>query len=202
MLGLYLILRMLTHIENPYHKTFFDTGKQIHPHVDFDQPFPPVQVVDSLISHDFLYTKFPSKKAISEVMASIDKPREDEDHYTFLLLGLVLMRDNTMSLYSKQGALDGTSSRPPSIDPFPPWLYFSQLASEFSYIPSTKYLCFVLPLCIYGSHQGYSIAQKTTHDEYLRKHKFILMWHGLCMVSHMIPIISYEFIDYEKYPWP
>jgi hypothetical protein len=161
-----------------------------------------VWVVDSLSSHDFLDTKFPSEEAILEVMASIDKPREDENHHTFLLPDLELMRVNMMSLDSKLGALAGTSSRPPSLDPFPPWLSFSELATKFSAIPSIEDLCFVLPSCLDGSHQGASIAHKTTHDEYLCIQKFIPMWHGPDMVCHMMPIMAHEFIDYEKYPWP
>jgi hypothetical protein len=33
---------------------FFDTCQQIHPHVEYDQPSPPVRVVESHNSHDFL----------------------------------------------------------------------------------------------------------------------------------------------------
>jgi hypothetical protein len=78
----------------------------------------------------------PLEEAILEVVTSIDKPREDENHHTFLLPNLELMRVNTMSLDSKLGALAGTSNRPPIVNPFPPWLSFLELASEFSAIPS------------------------------------------------------------------
>jgi hypothetical protein len=40
----------------------------------------PYRVVDSLGSHDFLDTKFPSEEAIPKVMDFIDKPRKDEHH--------------------------------------------------------------------------------------------------------------------------
>jgi hypothetical protein len=76
-----------THLSHPtIPSTSIDTGQQLHPHVECDQPSPPIRVVDSLSSHDFLDTKFPSEEAIPEVMASIDKPREDENHHTFSLI--------------------------------------------------------------------------------------------------------------------
>jgi hypothetical protein len=79
---------------------------------------------------------------------------------------------------------------------------FSELATEFSASPSIEDSHFVLPLCLDGAHQGASLAHETTHNEYLRMHKFIPMWHGPNMVSHMMPTLAHEFIDYEKYPWP
>jgi hypothetical protein len=90
----------------------------------------------------------------------------------------------------------------PSLDPFPPRLSFSELATEFSAIPSIEDLCFVLPSCLDGSHQGASIAHKTTHDEYLHMQKLFLCGMAPDMVSHMMPIMAHEFINYEKYPWP
>jgi hypothetical protein len=36
-----------------------DTSQHLHPHMECDQPTPPIQVVDSSRSHDFIYTKFP-----------------------------------------------------------------------------------------------------------------------------------------------
>jgi hypothetical protein len=71
--------------------SFVDTGQPFHPHMKCDQPTLPIRVVDSLISHDFLETKFPSKEAIPEVMDSIDKPREYENHHTLFLPNLELM---------------------------------------------------------------------------------------------------------------
>jgi hypothetical protein len=66
--------------------TFIDNGKQIHPYVEFDKKYMPVQVVDSLSSHDFLYRNSPTEEAISEVGASIDNPIEDKKNHTFLLI--------------------------------------------------------------------------------------------------------------------
>jgi hypothetical protein len=57
-------------------------------------------------------------------MASIDNPREEEYHHTFLFPGLKQMRVNIMSLSSKLGELVGKSSQPPSLDSFPPRLSF------------------------------------------------------------------------------
>jgi hypothetical protein len=36
-----------------------DINQQIHPRVEFDQPYLPIWVVDSFRSHDFLDTKLP-----------------------------------------------------------------------------------------------------------------------------------------------
>jgi hypothetical protein len=138
--------------------TSVDTGQQLHPHVECNQPSPPIRVFESLNSQYFIDTKYPSKEAILEVMASIDNPREDENHHTFLLPNLELMRVNTMSFDLKLGALAGTSSRPPSLDHFPPRLSFSELSNEFFAIPYLKDICFVLPSCLDGSHKGYFIA--------------------------------------------
>jgi hypothetical protein len=90
------------------------------------------------------------------------------------------------------------SSRPPSLDPFPPWLYFSKLSTEFYDTPSIEDSRFILPSCLDGSHQGYSLYRETTHNEYLCMQKIILMWHGLDMVIHMMPTLAHAFIDYEK----
>jgi hypothetical protein len=60
--------------------TSVDIGQQIHPHMECDQPTPPIRVVDSLSSHDILDTKFPSEEAILEVMASIENPKDDVNH--------------------------------------------------------------------------------------------------------------------------
>jgi hypothetical protein len=146
---------------------YVDTDQHLHPHVECDQPSPPLWVVDPLSSHDFLDTKFPSKESILEVMASIDKPREDENHHTFLP-DLELMIINIMSLASKMGALTRTSIQLPSLDPFPPQISFSKLANEFYTTSSIKDSCFLLPSCLVGSYQGYSIAHKTTRDEHLQ----------------------------------
>jgi hypothetical protein len=58
-------------------------GQQIHPHMECDQPTPPTWVVDSPSSHDFLDTEFPSDKAILDVMASIDKPKDEVMHRSY-----------------------------------------------------------------------------------------------------------------------
>jgi hypothetical protein len=55
------------------------------------------------------------------------------------------MRINIMSLDSKLGALAGTSSQPPSLDPFPPRLSFSELATKFSAIPPSKICVLYFP---------------------------------------------------------
>jgi hypothetical protein len=58
----------------------FDTSHQLHPHMECDHPILPIRVVESLCSHDFLNTEFPSEEALSEVMDSIDKSREGDNH--------------------------------------------------------------------------------------------------------------------------
>jgi hypothetical protein len=42
----------------------FDTGQPFHPQMECDQPTPPIWVVDSLDSHNFLDIKFPLEEAI------------------------------------------------------------------------------------------------------------------------------------------
>jgi hypothetical protein len=106
-----------------------------------------------------------------------------------------------LSLHHGLGELDRVSNRLPSIDPFIPWLFFSGLAMEFSASPSLEDSCFVLPSCLDGDHQGASIAHETTHDEYIHMKKFIPMWHGPGMESHMMPTPAHEFTNHEKYPW-
>jgi hypothetical protein len=179
-----------------------DTGQQLHPQMECDQTTPPTRDVDSPSSHDILDLELPSKEAIWEVMASIYKPKEGENHRESTLPSLELMRVDMMSLDLRPGALVGTSNRPPSLDPLQPWIYFSELAIEFSTTPSLEDLRFVLPSCLDGSHQGAFVAHETTHDEYLRLQKIVTMWHGPDMVSHMMLTTAHEFIDYEKDPWP
>jgi hypothetical protein len=106
-----------------------------------------------------------------------------------------------MSLDLRLGAFVGASNRPPNLDPFQLWIYFSELTTKFSVIPSIEDSYFILPSCLEGAHQGASIACETTHNEYLHMHKFIPMQHGLDMVSHMMLIMVHEFINYKKDPW-
>jgi hypothetical protein len=91
-------------------------------------------------------------------MDFIDKPKEDENHYTFLIFDSKPMRFNMMSLNLVLGAFSKAFSEPPSLDPFPPCLYFLELSIEFFATPSIKYLGFVLPSCLDGAHQGDSLA--------------------------------------------
>jgi hypothetical protein len=134
-------------------------------------------------------------------MAPIDKPREDENHH-MLLLDLELMRVNMMSDDSILGAFSRDSSETPSLNLFPHWLSFSKLAKESYAILFTKDLCFLLPSCLDGSHQGDFITHKISPSKYLRMQTFIPMWHGPDMVCHMMPPMAHKFIDYAKYPWP
>jgi hypothetical protein len=123
---------------------FFDTGQQIHPHVECDQPSSPIQEVDSFNSHDFHDIKLPLDEVNSKVMASIDKSSEDEYHHTFLT-DLELMRLDITSLDSRLGAFTGESSATPSLDPYPPHLSFSKLSTKLFAFPPVKDLCFLLP---------------------------------------------------------
>jgi hypothetical protein len=116
--------------------TFANTGEEIHPHMECDQPTPTTRVVDCFHSHDLLDTDLPPNEAILEVMASIDKPKEDEHHRESIIPDLEQMRVSMMSLYLILGSFARASSRPLSLDPFSPWLYFSKLTFESSTFPS------------------------------------------------------------------
>jgi hypothetical protein len=178
-----------------------DIGHQLHPHMECDHPTLPIWVVDFPSLHDILDSELPSDEAILEVIASIDNPREGENHQESMLPNLELMRIYIMSFDLGLGTLTGTSSETPSLDLVPHWLSFSELATELSATPSIEYSCFVLPSCLDGFHQGASLTCETTHNEYLRMHKCIPMWHGPDKVSHMMPTLAHQFIDYEKDHW-
>jgi hypothetical protein len=134
-------------------------------------------------------------------MAFVDKPRVDENHRASILPNLELMRVDMMSLDPRLGLFTRSSNGAPSIHPFHPQIFCSELPIELSTSHSIEDSHFVLSSCLDVSHQGASIAHETTHDEYLCMHRFILMWHGPNMVSHMMPTLAHAFIDYEKYPW-
>jgi len=99
-----------------------------------------------------------------------------------------------MSFDSRLGEFAGSSSRSPSLDPFPPHIYFLELTIEFSASHYKEYLRFIPRLCLDGNHQGAVVAHKTTHDKYLRLHKFISIWDGPDMVGHMLMTMAHEFI--------
>jgi len=81
-----------------------DTGQQIHPHMECYQPTLLVRVVNSLCSHDFLDTNFPSEEAILEVMDSIENPK-DEMMNRSCYPNLESIRFSTMSLDTILGEL-------------------------------------------------------------------------------------------------
>jgi len=83
--GASILLTMVDIVDLEIPSTSVDTGQQFHPHMECDDPTLTIWVVDSLSSHDFLYIEFPSEEAILDVMDSIDKPKEDDNHHTFLL---------------------------------------------------------------------------------------------------------------------
>jgi hypothetical protein len=169
--------------------------------MECDQPTLSTWVVDSLHSHDFPDTELPSDEAILEVMASIDKPQEDEHHQESILPYFKLMRVITISHDSRPGAFVAKSSSPPSLDHFPLRISFSKLTTEFSTTPSIEESYFLPPVCLDGPHKGVFITHGTTHDEYLRLEKFVTMWRGPRMVCHLSLTTTHEFIDYEKYDW-
>jgi hypothetical protein len=103
-------------VDSKIPSTSIDAGQKLHLHVECDQPSPPIWVVDSLDSYDFLDSKFPSKEAILKLMVYIDNPTEDENNHTFILPNLGLTRVNMMSFDPGLGAFTGASSEfPPSI---------------------------------------------------------------------------------------
>jgi hypothetical protein len=59
-----------------------------------------------------------------EITASIDKPKEGENHQESILPSFELAIVNMISLNPSLEELVGASNRPPSIDPFQPWLSF------------------------------------------------------------------------------
>jgi hypothetical protein len=162
--------------------TSTDIGQHLHPHMECDQPTPPIWVVDSLISHDILDFEFPSEEAILEVMASIEIPK-DEVIIKTILLYFGTMRVNMMSLDLDWGHLVGNPINLLVLTLFFLGLSFSKLSTEFFTTPSIEDSHFILPSCLDGSHQGDSLAHKTTHDEYLWPCKihFYVAWpqHGV-----------------------
>jgi hypothetical protein len=66
------------------------------------------------------------------------------------------------------GALARESNIPPSLTPFPPWIYFSKVSIKFYASHYLEDFHFVPPSCLDGSHQGDIVAHNTTHDEYLQ----------------------------------
>jgi hypothetical protein len=109
---------MVLEIDHGIQSISTDTGKKLHLNMEYDQPTLPTRV-DSTSSHDFVDFVFPSDEAILKVMASIDKPKDEVMHRPSCPNSepmIFIM----MSLDPRLGAYVGASSRPPSIDPFPP----------------------------------------------------------------------------------
>jgi len=80
---------ILVDIVNPtIPSTYVDIGYHLHPHMECDQPTLPEQVVDYPSSHEFCDFELPSKEAILDVMASIDKPKENDNHHESILPSL------------------------------------------------------------------------------------------------------------------
>jgi hypothetical protein len=123
--GASIPLTMVVIVDMEIASTLVYNGHQTHPHMECDKPTPPIRVVDSLSSHDSLDFEFPLEEAILEVVASINNPREDENHQESILPSLDLMIFNMMSLDPGLGEFIGASNSPPSLEPFPLWLYFS-----------------------------------------------------------------------------
>jgi hypothetical protein len=91
--------------------------------MECDQTYPHIQVVDSLHSHDFLDTELPLEESILEFMASIENPKDEVMHQSSFFYSKQ-MRVSMMILDSRLGEFFGASSIPPSLDPFPPRLFF------------------------------------------------------------------------------
>jgi len=103
-------------------------------------------------------------------MAFRDNSKEDEHHKESILHYLEPTRVIMMSFDLGLGAFAKASIILPSLDPFPPWFYFSELATDFFALPSYEDLCFEPTSCLDGNHQGSDLAHETTQDEYLRIH--------------------------------
>jgi hypothetical protein len=76
-------------------------------------------------------------------------------------------RVSMMNLDLRLGAFYGASIISPSLDPFLPWFYFFEISFELFASHFIGDLCFIPPLCIDGSHKRVSLAQETTHNDYL-----------------------------------
>jgi len=96
---------------------FVDIGQQLHPYMKCDKHTLTIQVVDSLCSHNFLYTEFPLDKAILDVMTSIVEPKDEVTHQSSCPnskpMTVIMMR-----IDPKLGAFVGESGRPPILGPF------------------------------------------------------------------------------------
>jgi hypothetical protein len=104
--GASMPLTMVDIVDPKSHQHPLDTGQQLHPHMECDQPTPPIWVVDSPSSHDFLDIEFPSEEAILEVMASIENPKDEVMHQSSFP-DLEPMRVSMMSLDPDWGNLLG-----------------------------------------------------------------------------------------------
>jgi hypothetical protein len=100
------------------------------------------------------------------------------------------------------GEIAEETNRASNIGHFRHWLSFSELVANFYALPSYKYFCFVPTSFLDGNHQGASISHETTHYECLQLHKFISMWYIPNMVTHVMPILAHEFINFDQDPSP
>jgi len=57
-----------------------DTSQQVHPHMECEHATLLTWVDDSPRSHEIIDFEFPSDEAILDVMASIDKPKDEVMH--------------------------------------------------------------------------------------------------------------------------
>jgi len=57
--------------------TFSNIGQHLHPHMDGDQPTPPIWVVDPLSSHDLIDNFFTLDNAIFDIITSIYNPKDE-----------------------------------------------------------------------------------------------------------------------------
>jgi hypothetical protein len=143
-------------IDHMIQSTSIDIGQKCHPNMEYDQPTPPIWVVDSPSLHDFLDFKFPSDEAILEIMDFIDNPKKYVKHRSSILSDSKPMRVNMMICDPGMG----------DIDLFMPWIYCSKISFKFSSLNQTEYQCFIHHLCLDGNHQGAIITCETTHNEY------------------------------------
>jgi hypothetical protein len=134
--GAFIPLIVVNIIDLTIPSTSTDTGQQIHPHMECDQPTPPTWVVDSLRSHDFLDIELPSKEAIMEVMGSIKNPKDEVMHQSYFTYS-EQTRVYMMSCDPRLGAFAGAPSTPPSLDPFPPYYLFQNFPPNY-FLPLTS----------------------------------------------------------------
>jgi hypothetical protein len=109
-----------------------------------------------------LNLEFSLDESIHEVMATIDKIWEDMHHRSYFLPKLEYLEVGMQILVSGQGAFSESSSEILSLNQIESMIPFLELAIELSTAIHAKDKCLIPFPCLYGHHQGDTIAPETT----------------------------------------